>query len=494
MGVGVWLTYYWTHFQGLWAPDAMRYAGIAEKLVDGKGFLDCQVWPRQLLYNPQPPFYANRIPPLHPAIISLLFMAFGVHESMVALASGIFFVLSVPLVALLARELFGNEVALLSGVILLLDRTVLQYSISGLTEVTFGFFLILSVFLLVKGHPGFTGVAFAVAYLTRPGAVVFLFPLVAYVALSRKAWADVATFLAGFLVFVSPYLIWRYVRFGDPFLEVDASLLLVNTSIFPGATIVRSLEPVSIIGQVLAHPGAVLLKTIGGLQGYYNSFFRLTNPYLLALFVVALLRFGNDKRFGGPVRKTCVLVFALFAVDGIVSAATSPEEGLRFFVPLLPFVAIFASALLVSLLREQRVTQSVFAAACLLVAVFVTWPTFYYDYHRGDKVTYPYNSAWATFGNVLRTKTADNAIVISDIPNELCWYGNRQVLDLPLSLEDVERRTTVDAVFLTSLGHSGPDTGMWDAVYATKQVPGYYLEGEYEANGVDGWLFKKRRG
>jgi hypothetical protein len=67
------------------------------------------------------------------------------------------------------------------------------------------------------------------------------------------------------------------------------------------------------------------------------------------------------------------------------------------------------------------------------------------------------------------------------------------MLDLPLSLADVESRTRIDAIFLTSKVRLGSDSGMWTEVYATERIPGYYLAGRYDVDGVKAWLFKKRQ-
>jgi 4-amino-4-deoxy-L-arabinose transferase-like glycosyltransferase len=489
----VWYSYFQIHFAGLQAGDAMQYGAAARNLLSGRGFTEGSIWPRELLYTPRSPFYANRIQPFLPLVVTGIFAIFGVSDIAVAVASGLFFVLLIPAVFLLGRVLYGEAAAWLTALLVLFDRTMLQFSISGLTELTFAFLLVFPLLLVTRWHsnPGrwVAGMVLGLAFLTRPGAIVYLLPIIIYVAVSDHDKSRFARFLLGFIITLLPFLAWKYVRFGDPFLEVNSVLLLRNSTAFPGETIVRLIESVSPFSYVISHPDVLLRKLISGIERYYGAIWRLTNPYIMAVFVVAAFQIGTAIRERDATVGFRLLVYILFGLGVILASVTSPEEGVRLLVPFVPLLVILASERLIATVKNWGASHAVRGIAITLFAIFVVWPTWYYDFYRFP--VHPQNRLWPQLGAILQTSTRPGDLVISNHPNELCWYGNREVLELPLSLADVESRTRIDAIFLTSQVRLGSDSGIWKEVYATERVPGYYLAARYEVEGVKAWLFKK---
>lgn len=488
----VWYSYFQAHFEGL-DGDAAQYAAVARNLLNGKGFAEGSIRLRQLLYTPHPPFYANRVQPFHPLVITGLFTIFGVSDTPVALASGLFFVLLIPAVYLLVRVLYGEAAAWLTAFLLLFDRTMLQFSISGLTELTFAFLLVFPLLLVTRWHSNparwVAGMVLGLAFLTRPGAIFYLLPIIIYVAISERDKSRFARFLLGFVVTLLPFLVWKYVRFGNPFLEVNSVLLLRNSTAFPGETIVRSLEPVSVFDYVISHPGVLLRKSIIALATYYETIWRLTNPYIMAVFVIAAFKIGTAIRERDATVGFRLLVYIMFGIGAVFASVTSSEAGLRLLTPLVPLLVVLVSECLVTTVQSWSASQAVKGIAITLFAIFALWPAWYYDFYKIP--VHPRTQLWSQLGEALQANTSPGDLVISSNPNELCWYGNREMLDLPLSLADVESRTRIDAIFLTSKVRLGSDSGMWKEVYATERIPGYYLAGRYEVEGVKVWLFKK---
>lgn len=490
----VWYSYFQIHFAGLQAGDAMQYGAAARNLLSGRGFTEGSIWPRELLYTPRPPFYANRIQPFLPLVVTGIFAIFGVSDIAVAVASGLFFVLLIPAVFLLGRVLYGEAAAWLTALLVLFDRTMLQYSASGLAEPAFAFLLVFTLLLVARWATNVgrwaAGMVLGLAFLTRPGAIVYLLPIIIYVAVSDHDKSRFARFLLGFIITLLPFLAWKYVRFGDPFLEVNSVLVLRNSAAFPGDTIVRSFESVSVFSYVFSHPDVLLRKFVGGMEWYYGAIWRLTNPYIMAVFIIAAFQIGTIVRERDATIGFRLIVYTLFGIGVIIASVTSPEEGLRLLTPFIPFVVILASERIVSTINGWSVSQVVRGIAIVLFASFMLWPTWYYDFYRFP--VHPQNRLWPQLGAILQTSTRPGDLVISNHPNELCWYGNREVFELPNSLAEMEKRISIDAILLTSRVRL-PVGSMWEMVYSTRLIPGYYLAGSYEVEGVKAWLFKKEQ-
>ena len=73
--------YYTKNFTGLLPTDTYRYAAIARNILNGEGFVESQIWPVRFVYDSEPPFYVNRIPPAQPFFIAASFKLFGFSET-----------------------------------------------------------------------------------------------------------------------------------------------------------------------------------------------------------------------------------------------------------------------------------------------------------------------------------------------------------------------------------------------------------------------------
>jgi len=68
----------------------------------------------------------------------------------VRLASASIGILTIPLIYLLGKELYGPRVGLTAAALLALDRTHINFSRFGMNGITAPFFLVLSVYLIVR--------------------------------------------------------------------------------------------------------------------------------------------------------------------------------------------------------------------------------------------------------------------------------------------------------------------------------------------------------
>lgn len=504
MACAVWWVYYIKNFNELNTCDSRRYAGIAKNIVKGKGFVEVEPWPIRFAYDTKPPFYVNRIPPVHPFVIASLFYFFGISEKIVACSSGIFFCLTAPLVFLFTESLFNKKVALLSTIFFIFDGTVLKYSISGLIEPTFTFFLLLSLYILYKSVSYrqylISGAVFALSYLTRPEASIYFLFVLGYVWFNsdKKKYNNMLIFSVGFLTSILPYLIWKYIRFGNPFFELNAFLLLRNTSAFPGDAIMRSLSAdISPIGFMLTHPQILLSKLSNGIAGLYGSIFRLTNPYIMAMFVVGACRVINWKNERSERLRQ--VLYVLFLTQIVFTSLTSTDQGTRFLTPFLPLIIIFSLEMVFSFLNQQFKNKFFLSASVSLISLFVLWPTLYSGLCKGGTCDTVSSPALPAIINMVKENTNEDDIIVSSNSNEVAWFGERQSVALPISVNTLKTINNngahIDAILLTTLfssySHLPGDREWHEILMNTEEIEGYRLVRKFQDGEVKALLFKK---
>ena len=289
-GFLVWLRFQQVNSQGLQYPDAFRYASIARNIAQGNEFTEAQIWPYRFAFEAtsSPPFYVNRTQPFHPLAIAGWFHLRGISESSTVWASGFWFWLLIPLVYLFGRRVWGKEAAWVAGILVLLDRTLLNYSISGLTEPAFMFFLTLSLFLAYSArhnwHMVVTGLFWGVAWLVRPEPLLFLLPTGLLIYFLSRNWRWMACSVIGIGVIMIPYWIWCALIFGNPFFELNSVLLVGYSSVFPDGSVCGLTKQISTLAFVCQNPGVILSKLNAGLERYYRELPHLINPYAMPAF------------------------------------------------------------------------------------------------------------------------------------------------------------------------------------------------------------------
>ncbi len=131
--VFVYLIFMAGQFKGLSDINAMDYAQVGRNLAQGEGFTTNFIKPlsltRDLSLDRHPDL---SYPPIHPWLISVVMRAIGMHGRAAALASGIPFLLSVPLIFIFALWIFDQRVAWLAVALYVTNVAMLRYSISGL--------------------------------------------------------------------------------------------------------------------------------------------------------------------------------------------------------------------------------------------------------------------------------------------------------------------------------------------------------------------------
>src|SRR5689334_17775228 len=137
-------------FPGLTNPDAMDFAQLGRNLSSGQGFVTHMLRPLALEHGPnilhQPEVTHG---PLYPFILALAFGIFGSKDAVVAGVSGIFYLLTIPVLYILSVRLFNRAVGILTALIFIGNALMLEYASSGL-HITLYIFLATCLFLTVS--------------------------------------------------------------------------------------------------------------------------------------------------------------------------------------------------------------------------------------------------------------------------------------------------------------------------------------------------------
>ena len=149
--------YFKMMFPGLINPDALDFAQIGRNLSEGRGFVTEILRPLAILRPPGlvpehgfDPLHQPDVThgPLFPFVLALFFGALGAKDSVAAGVSGLFYVLTIPILYWLGIRVFNRAVALLTVVIFTFNALELQYAASGM-HITLYIFLMTCLMLVM---------------------------------------------------------------------------------------------------------------------------------------------------------------------------------------------------------------------------------------------------------------------------------------------------------------------------------------------------------
>ncbi len=138
-------------FHGITDPNAMDYAQVAQNLAQGEGFTTNFIKPISLTRNASLDRHPDlTYPPIHPWFTSLIMRAMGTNDRAAALASGIPFLLTVPLVFVLTGWFFDRRTAWLATALHFTNIKMLHYAISGLEVCLLSLWLLMLFMVLYQ--------------------------------------------------------------------------------------------------------------------------------------------------------------------------------------------------------------------------------------------------------------------------------------------------------------------------------------------------------
>lgn len=453
----IWWIYFATNFHGLSAPDAMDYSTVARNILDGKGMrMDSISWVH-LLSSPADPFRVIVKSFLYPIVLLPFFALFGTSESVTAISSGLFFIVAAPFLFILARDLFGRNAAWGTVAVYLVSRELLDFSISGLTESLFILLITLELLIILRSNKNLdlfiAGLTLGLARLLRVNAVVLVPPILVYIWLVREnKTKECLVFLAGFLLAALPLMVRDTFLFGDPIFGWVHMAATWPSGATPVAETAQVHSLIEAIGYILANIVPFSKRYLINVMGYHQQVLSMTKFPVMALFLVGLLRWGQNPR-GDGLR---LLVTGAMIIQLMLLSAYTNALRIRYFQVFNPFIIMFAAAfffdLWTSFARKKKWLRRFFIVLIMLYIFMPYLQSVTTSNASGDK---------SEFNRDLRELVIQSTafinpkgVVMTDVPWLMAWVGERRALFLPNSIEDYQflakNYIHVDYILLTS--------------------------------------------
>jgi 4-amino-4-deoxy-L-arabinose transferase-like glycosyltransferase len=462
-----WLLYYRLMFPGLTNPEAFDYAQLGRNLAAGRGFVTYLLRPLALTHGSnaiQQPDVTHG--PLFPLLLALAFGALGAQDSVAAAVSGLFYLLTVPVICALGRRLFSPTVGWAAAMLFTLNALMLEYAVSGL-PITLYIFLATSLMLVIyrlAAHGGseaagrlprallvLAGLLTAALYLTDP--VFFWLILVvtgAVIALgSRRRAASTFCFVVPLGLLVLPWMLHNFALTGNPLFGLHTK------GYYPGHLAYRLTPAEMSFGSGLIH--AVLAKVALGSGKLIQTLPQMAGSWVLAFFLPALL-----FRFSDPAANTTrrVLVGGFVAVFGgvLLFGMEMPP-----FVAWLPATLVFSLAFLAVLLRQAQPGRPAMGAVAVLLTLTVAYPLAA-QLGLDDR---PRSAASKATALALRQASRPGDVCLSDQPWIVAWYADRPALWLPANDERLRdfRQQFATARWLFIAGDARNYSAEWRVLY-----------------------------
>lgn len=461
------LLYTAAQFRGFRDAEAMEYAQIGRIFAQRLRFQTQCIRPitmwylieKSRLHNPQINAHPDILhAPLWPALLGGAFRLTRVPfpterrsalypaEQWVIVPLGhLFTFLTGWMLFLLARRLFDRRIALLSVVTFFLSNAVWKESISGLPIPLLSFLVCCAFYLVLlatvyreEGRPvwvwslALAGSALCclAALLTRYAAVVLTLAVAVYLGVmfrKNRGWAWAAAFVLTVLIGFSPWLVRNY-RVSGGILGLAPYTFLNNSNLFPGDTFERALAPQMMWSRMVQEIQTNLTKGFGRL--YEEKMRNMGDGILSAFFLIALFyRFARDPvhwmRWG-----ICTGILFLSLIAAIYGSSTA--RLLHMFWPIMiPFGFGFFTVLLDRLqlpyrLFQLAITTLVVVLSAIPLAIALMPP----------RATIPYPPYFPPFVMTVSNLLEPNEFMCTDMPWATAWYGNRNSVLLPNTLDE----------------------------------------------------------
>jgi len=370
---------------GQYKSDEIVYNFTAKSLLEKKGFslnvseaLDAEkdVYTEKMLgflketytlrgkQNANDPRYwhHNLIPPMYSAFLAFMYYLFGVNTLAYFIPQVFLGAITCILVYFLAKTLFNEKVAMLSGLAVALCPELILWSYMIRPETLYMFLLVLGFLLIIAGNLREKycfivggGIIIGLACLTRITLLPFIPLLVLWqfwYAQNGKKWKLFATLFLLILLVLLPWIIRNYVVFNEfTFFTHEVSVLLVdNVALEKFKNTQVSLGYLAqFYTYLLSNPQDYFLNCFHRLVSYLSPFTegmdKIAKIYK-TIFWLLIFPVGFVGMTHLIIKRTweassLLMIFIVYYIA--VHAASCVDIGLVYRFPIIPFMCIFAA-------------------------------------------------------------------------------------------------------------------------------------------------------
>lgn len=472
----LWL-YCKTMFPGLTNTDALDFAQLGRNLSAGRGFVTYVIRPLAMSFGENPLKQPDVMHgPLYPFILALAFGVGGTNDHVVAMVSGLFYILTIPVLFVLGMRLFNRTVGMVTALVYVFNALILEYASSGL-HVTLYIFLTTSLLLVLYNlatyeiaHIGqpvvalprtqlvMVGLLTSLLYLTEP-VFLWVLPVVLIYAvyLCRSRWIKaIGWCFLPVLVTAVPWMIRNGMVTGNPFFGLRGLELVMNTETYPRWETYRMMP--TEISQGISLVDEVLRKLARSVGEVLYTLPTINASYLLAFFLPALLfRLANPA--ANIVRGIIVAIGFALLWGTVIFQIDMP-----LFVALIPAAILFAIAFLVHLMAEAQLSRPTVALVSTIGVLVIALPLVYDTQLRVQKV-----EALGSVGvaRALSDMTRRQDVCLSDHPWVVAWYADRPAIWIPKTDGNVMefRKQFASARWLFLTESSREYSAEWRTIY-----------------------------
>jgi len=483
----VWGFWILTDHRFLVYPDAMEYAQTARNLSEGQGATTDTIWTLRTAYPLSVPPADLRRPLLWPLVISGFFRVFGATDWVVTMAGAVMGCIGVGLFYLLARRFLGPRGTLFACLVYIVQPQILVLNHSGLSEPLFTVFVLAIAHVWLEARRDWRflaiGVLVGLSQWVRLNGYLLILPVLGALIWSReRGWIRRALWiLGGFAVVTIPIAVRNYHYLGEFSIVGLAKYSVVGEiSPFPDHGAERSIAKISIFSVLASHPWEVAAKYIRGLSRNLTALFGMVHPLLWGLWVIPVLRSEGNPWLSRLCRYGFVVLVLFWAGFSI-----GEYEGSRFYAPLAPLIVLGGVVGLRRVLlraggagSQPRASSWLnnWKAAAVLVVLLLPGV-----FEIREKALAPPSGEFRLrLGHLVQRIVPEDAVVGSDIPWAVGWYGRRLAVWLPWEpsrMVELNERLSVDYVVLSPGVQSGDwSNTVWPFVYmGANSLSGYQL-------------------
>jgi hypothetical protein len=466
------------------AAEAMDMAQLGRNIAEGRGYTTFNISPlslglqqRVLKKEKKTPFNLLREghpditnPPVYPLMIAAVDkllparIRWGAESSpasrpppevAIGVLNLLWFAAAALLIYWMARKLFSSGAAFLAAAVFLCTDLFWEFVFSGLPTLWLCSLTLLVAGLVldlpekIQGTPSLgrmgalgyglaIGAAVALGCLTVYSYGWILLPALftIYHSNSRRRAIIMGACLAGFLLLTVPWLARTAIKSGMPFGTATVAAFC-DTKGFPGDRLERSLDPdlgsvqiYEIVSKFAGNLGDVLINELPAVGA---------NWFVAFFFVGVFFPASDDKAARAKWLAIEMIVIFLFVQPIIRTRLTTLSPVLNtenLLVLLAPFLFVIGAGVVDGLWRRF---EAPFAGADFVSKVFVvvlcSAPLVQTVLKRGSSpVAAPFY-----LPKVVRQLTGyvpRNALMMSDIPWAVAWYGGRECVDLTLRVKE----------------------------------------------------------